>query len=41
MGNQNSGNVVVSHPPAKWTQSFPRDQKRYKRYGALPENKVI
>ncbi|XP_066964168.1 SAFB-like transcription modulator isoform X2 [Macrobrachium rosenbergii] len=41
MGNQNSGSVAVSHPPSNWTQSFPREHKKLKKYGALAENKVL
>lgn len=41
MGNQNSGNVAVAQPPPNWTQSFPREHKKLKKYGALAENKVL
>ncbi|XP_045133457.1 LOW QUALITY PROTEIN: serine/arginine repetitive matrix protein 2-like [Portunus trituberculatus] len=41
MGNQNSSKGHLVHPPVNWTQSFPREHKRLKKYGATAENKVL
>ncbi|KAK7066404.1 hypothetical protein SK128_020169 [Halocaridina rubra] len=41
MGNQNSGNVALPQPPPNWTQSFPREHKKLKKYGVIAENKVL
>ncbi|XP_042236076.1 serine/arginine repetitive matrix protein 2-like isoform X2 [Homarus americanus] len=41
MGNQNSSRAGLSQPPLTWTQSFPRENKRLKRYGATSDTKVL
>ncbi|XP_071524573.1 uncharacterized protein [Panulirus ornatus] len=41
MGNQNSSKAGFTHPPATWTQSFPRENKRLKKYGATADTKVL
>ncbi|KAG0730034.1 hypothetical protein GWK47_029125 [Chionoecetes opilio] len=41
MGNQNSSKGHHVHPPVNWTQSFPRENRRLKKYGATSENKVL
>ncbi|KAF2348295.1 hypothetical protein FHG87_020949 [Trinorchestia longiramus] len=39
MGNQSSRNH--HHPPATWTQSFPRDNRRLQKMGVTTENRVL
>ncbi|XP_045581294.1 serine/arginine repetitive matrix protein 2 [Procambarus clarkii] len=42
MGNQSSSSRAgVSQPPLNWTQSFPRENKRLKKYGATSDTKVL
>lgn len=40
MGNQNSSKGNHVHTPVNWTQSFPRENRRLKKYGAAAETKV-
>ncbi|KAK8748481.1 hypothetical protein OTU49_016168 [Cherax quadricarinatus] len=42
MGNHSSSSKVgVSQPSLTWTQSFPRENKRLKKYGATSDTKVL
>ncbi|KAK3881079.1 hypothetical protein Pcinc_014460 [Petrolisthes cinctipes] len=40
MGNQSSRGALTQ-PPPNWTQSFPRENKRLRKYGATADTKVL